>query len=88
MDDNKVLSEIESEEYKYGFTSNVETDVFPPGLNEDIIRKISAIKHEPQFLLEYRLKAFRHWQTMRHPSWALLKFGCTHSPFILHYMGI
>jgi Fe-S cluster assembly protein SufB len=85
MDDNKVLSEIESEEYKYGFTSNVETDVFPPGLNEDIIRKISAIKHEPQFLLEYRLKAFRHWQTMRHPSWALLKFEIPDFQAISYY---
>ena len=85
MDDNKVLSEIESEEYKYGFTSNVETDVFPPGLNEDIIRKISAIKHEPQFLLEYRLKAFRHWQTMKHPSWALLKFEILDFQSISYY---
>ena len=85
MDDNKVLSEIESEEYKYGFTSNVETDVFPPGLNEDIIRKISAIKHEPQFLLEYRLKAFRHWQTMKHPSWALLKFEIPDFQAISYY---
>ncbi len=85
MDDNKVLSEIESEEYKYGFTSNVETDVFPPGLNEDIIRKISAIKHEPQFLLEYRLKAFRHWQTMKHPSWALLKFEIPDFQSISYY---
>ncbi len=85
MDDNKVLSEIESEEYKYGFTSNVETDVFPPGLNEDIIRKISAIKHEPQFLLEYRLKAFRHWQTMKHPLWALLKFEVPDFQSISYY---
>ena len=85
MDDNKVLSEIESEEYKYGFTSNVETDVFPPGLNEDIIRKISAIKREPQFLLDFRLKAYRHWKTMKHPSWALLKFEIPDFQSISYY---
>ena len=85
MDDNKVLSEIESEEYKYGFTSNVESDIFPPGLNEDIIRKISAIKNEPQFLLDFRLKAYRHWKTLQHPTWGLLKFDIPNFQDISYY---
>ena len=57
------------QEYKYGFVTDVETDSAPPGLNEDIIRLISGKKNEPQFLLEWRLRAFRHWQTMTEPHW-------------------
>jgi len=57
------------QEYKYGFVTDVETDSAPPGLNEDIIRLISKKKNEPQFLLDWRLKAFRHWQTMTEPHW-------------------
>ncbi|MFO1496812.1 MAG: Fe-S cluster assembly protein SufB [Verrucomicrobiota bacterium] len=56
-------------EYKYGFVTDVETESAPPGLNEDIIRLISAKKREPEFLLEWRLKAYRHWQTMVEPTW-------------------
>jgi Fe-S cluster assembly protein SufB len=57
------------QEYKYGFYTDVETDTAPPGLNEDVIRLISQKKNEPEFLLEWRLKAFRHWQTMQEPTW-------------------
>jgi Fe-S cluster assembly protein SufB len=57
------------QEYKYGFYTDVETDTAPPGLNEDVIRLISGKKNEPEFLLEWRLKAFRHWQTMQEPTW-------------------
>src|SRR5438105_1697936 len=57
------------QEYKYGFVTDVEADSAPPGLNEDIIRLISKKKNEPQFLLDWRLKAFRHWQTMTEPHW-------------------
>jgi Fe-S cluster assembly protein SufB len=65
-------SEIEilaTQEYKYGFTTEIETDDAPPGLNEDIIRLISAKKKEPEWLLEWRLKAYRHWLTMSEPTW-------------------
>ena len=58
------------EEYKYGFVTDIETESVPAGLNEDVIRLISAKKHEPEFLLEWRLKAFRHWQTLTEPDWA------------------
>src|SRR5262245_20428255 len=57
------------QEYKYGFYTDVESESAPPGLNEDIIRLISRKKNEPEFLLEWRLKAFRHWQTMTEPHW-------------------
>ena len=66
-------SEIEilaDREYKYGFVTEVETDSVPPGLSEDVIRLISAKKREPQWLLDWRLKAYRHWLTMREPTWA------------------
>jgi Fe-S cluster assembly protein SufB len=66
-------SEIEilaNREYKYGFVTEVETDSVPPGLNEEIIRLISAKKREPEWMLDWRLKAYRHWLTMREPTWA------------------
>ena len=56
-------------EYKYGFVTDVEADAAPPGLNEDIVRLISAKKNEPKFMLDLRLKAFRHWLTMKEPTW-------------------
>ena len=62
------------QEYKYGFETPVETETFPPGLNEDVIREISARKREPKFLLEWRLKAYRHWLTMKEPTWANVKY--------------
>ena len=61
-------------EYKYGFETNIEQETVPKGLNEEIIRIISAKKNEPAWLLEYRLKAFKHWQTMKDPSWAHVNF--------------
>jgi Fe-S cluster assembly protein SufB len=56
-------------EYEHGFVTDIEADTVPPGLDEDVIRLISARKNEPEFMLEWRLKAFRHWQTMREPHW-------------------
>lgn len=85
MADKDVLDNLESEEYKYGFTSNVATDVFPPGLNEDIIRQISAIKNEPEWLLDFRLKAYRHWITLKHPTWGHLKFDIPDFQNISYY---
>jgi Fe-S cluster assembly protein SufB len=60
----------EVEKYKYGFVTDIEADTAPKGLNEDIVRFISAKKNEPEWLLEWRLKAFRHWLTMEEPDWA------------------
>ena len=64
--------EKQSSEYKYGFYSDIEVEEFPRGLNEDIVRLISGKNEEPQWLLDYRLKAFRHWLTMTPPDWAKL----------------
>ena len=68
----KVIEEAANSEYKYGFTSDIDTEIVPPGLNEDVVRFISATKGEPDWLLEYRLKAFRYWQTLAPPTWAHL----------------
>ena len=61
-------------DYKYGFHSDIESETFPVGLNEDIVRAISAKKEEPEWMTEYRLKAYRHWCTLEEPSWAHLKY--------------
>src|SRR5678809_960101 len=65
----ETIEGLVKQDYKYGFVTDVETDSAPPGLNEDIVRLISSKKNEPPFLLEWRLKAFRHWQTMKEPTW-------------------
>ena len=69
---NDIINDLTTGDYKYGFTTDIETDVIPTGINEDIIRLISAKKNEPEWLLDFRLKAFRHWQTMQMPTWAHL----------------
>jgi Fe-S cluster assembly protein SufB len=66
----KQLDELIGREYRHGFVTTLETDTVPRGLNEAVIRMISARKHEPEFMLDWRLKAFRHWLTMREPQWA------------------
>ncbi len=70
--DNSLVREISDEKYKYGFTTDVHTDILDRGLDEDTVRQISAKKGEPEWLLEFRLKAYRHWLTMKMPSWAHL----------------
>lgn len=71
----QILKELADEKYKYGFVTDIEADTVPLGLNEDIIRLISAKKQEPEWLLEWRLKAYRHWLTMSEPHWAKLSFA-------------
>jgi len=65
---------LATQEYKYGFVTDIEQETVPPGLNEDVIRLISAKKEEPEWLLEWRLKAYRHWLKMQEPRWANVKF--------------
>ncbi len=65
----ETIEGLVKKEYKYGFYTDVEADSAPPGLNEDIVRLISAKKKEPEFMLEWRLKAYRHWLTMKEPTW-------------------
>ena len=63
------IEALASQEYKYGFVTEIESDTIPPGLSEDVVRIISAKKQEPEFMLEWRLKAYRHWRTMTEPTW-------------------
>lgn len=69
---DSILHEVTQNEYKYGFTTDIETEIIPLGLNEDVVRVISAKKNEPEWMLEFRLKAYRHWLTMKMPEWAHL----------------
>ena len=64
------VEQLIKREYKYGFSTDIDQEILPPGLNEDVIRAISAKKREPEFMLNWRLEAYRHWLTMREPSWA------------------
>jgi Fe-S cluster assembly protein SufB len=65
----ETIEQLATKEYKYGFITDIESDTLPPGLDEDVIRAISERKHEPEWLLEWRLKAYRAWLTMREPTW-------------------
>ena len=65
--------ELLDKEYKFGFYTDIETEEFPKGLNEDIVALISKKNNEPKWLLDYRLKAFKHWKTLTHPKWAKLE---------------
>jgi Fe-S cluster assembly protein SufB len=82
---NDILDELTSAEYKYGFYTDIEMDQAPKGLNEDTIRFISAKKNEPEFMLEFRLKAFRHWQTMKEPQWAHVHYPPIDFQDIIYY---
>ena len=72
--EEELAEELKNQEYKFGFTSQIESDKIPAGLNEDIIRMISAKKEEPEWLLEYRLNAFRVWSDMIEPEWAHVRY--------------
>ncbi len=69
------VAALATQEYKYGFYTDIEADTVSAGLNEDTIRLISAKKNEPGWMLEWRLKAYRHWLTMTEPRWANIKYG-------------
>lgn len=85
QDTKNVLDEVTNGDYKYGFVTDIDTDVIHRGLDEEIIRIISAKKHEPEWLLEFRLKAFRYWQTLEMPQWALLKIPPIDYQDIIYY---
>jgi len=84
-DDQKILDEVTSSEYKWGFVSDIESDNAPKGLTEDTIRFISLKKKEPEWLLEWRLKAFRHWQTMTEPKWPNVNYPKIDFQDIIYY---
>ncbi len=70
MEDKDLIASFANKKYEYGFTTDVETEVIGAGLSEDVVRLISKKKGEPEWLMQFRLKAFRHWQTMQQPRWA------------------
>ncbi len=72
QDDDDIIKNVTGDDYKYGFVTDIDTDVIPRGLNEDVIRLISKKKNEPEWLLEFRLKAYRYWLTLEMPHWAHL----------------
>ena len=67
---SQEVEALVGQKYRHGFITDIESDSLPPGLDEDVVAAISKKKHEPEFLLKWRLKAFRHWQTMKEPTWA------------------
>ena len=69
-----TIETFANQEYKWGFVTEIDADTVPPGLNEDVIRLISKKKNEPEFMLEWRLKAYRHWLTMKEPTWANIHY--------------
>lgn len=82
---NQVLEEITSKEYEHGWTVNLETDEAPKGLNEEIVRFISSRKNEPEWLLDWRLKAFRQWQKMVEPKWPNVTYPAINYQDIIYY---
>ncbi len=82
---NAALTAVTSQEYKYGFVTDIESDSVAPGLDEDVIRFISAKKGEPEWLLEFRLKAYRHWLTMTVPEWANVHYTKPDFQKIVYY---
>ena len=82
---NKTIEELANREYKYGFVTEIEQEAAPPGLNEEIIRLISAKKDEPEWLLEWRLKSYRHWLTMEEPRWANVHYPPIDYQGIVYY---
>ena len=84
-DQEKIIGEVTESDYKYGFHTDIETDTFSKGLNEEVIRMLSAIKEEPEWMTEIRLKAFRHWQTMKMPDWPHLKIPKIDYQDIIYY---
>ena len=91
-DETEVLEEFANRDYEWGFITDIEADSAPPGLNEEIIRFISVKKNEPEFMLEARLKAYRHWLTMEDPTqrkeserWAMVDYPKINYQDIIYY---
>jgi Fe-S cluster assembly protein SufB len=82
---SSILENLNSQEYKYGFTTELETDSFPKGLSEEVISRISHIKNEPEFMLEFRLKAYKAFLKMSEPEWALLNYPKIDLQDVIYY---
>ncbi|HEX4044567.1 MAG TPA: Fe-S cluster assembly protein SufB [Gammaproteobacteria bacterium] len=82
---NQLINEVVNKQYPYGFVTAIESDTIAPGLNEDVVRLISAKKNEPAFMLDWRLQAYRHWQTLTPPAWAHLHCPAIDYQSIIYY---
>jgi Fe-S cluster assembly protein SufB len=80
-----TIQELANKEYQYGFVTDIESESIPRGLSEDVVRLISAKKNEPEFMLEWRLKAYRHWLTMKEPTWANVKYPAIDYQNVIYY---
>ena len=83
--ETEMLKEYAEKEYQYGFVTEIEADNLPPGLNEDVIRAISAKKKEPEWLTEWRLKAYEMWKKMKEPKWANIEYPSIDYQSIVYY---
>ena len=80
-----AIDDLINQPYKHGFVTDIDADTLPPGLNEDVIRTISAKKNEPEFMLQWRLKAYRHWLTMQEPHWSSSRYPAINYQDIIYY---
>ncbi len=85
--ETSTIEQFAAQDYKFGFVTDVEQETFPPGLNEEIIARLSAKKEEPEWMLEWRLKAYRHWLTMTEPTWANVHYTPIDYQSISYYAG-
>ncbi|MEM7480422.1 MAG: Fe-S cluster assembly protein SufB [Acidobacteriota bacterium] len=83
-----MLEEFANREYEFGFVTDIDQETIPPGLNEDVVRLISAKKEEPEWLTEWRLRAYRHWLTMREPNWANITYDPVDYQAISYYAAL
>src|SRR3984893_12208900 len=82
---NNYLKQVVNKSYEYGFVTSIESDALPPGLSEDVVREISKRKNEPEFMLQWRLRAYRHWLTMAKPAWAHVHYPEIDFQSIIYY---
>src|SRR5438445_785144 len=80
-----IQEQMAKQEYKYGFVTDVEMETVPKGLNEDVIRLISGKKNEPDWMLDWRLRAYRHWLTMKEPKWSNVRYPPINYQDIIYY---
>lgn len=85
MTQTSTIQDLTNREYKYGFVSDIEMDTLPKGLSEEVVRMISAKKGEPEFMLEFRLKAYRHWLTLTEPEWSNVRFPKINYQDMIYY---
>src|SRR6185295_10388699 len=82
-----TIEQFATQDYEFGFVTDVEQDIFPVGLSEEVVRAISAKKDEPEWMLAWRLKAYRHWLTMTEPTWANVHYSPIDYQKIAYYAG-